>query len=463
LCSPRAVLYADGVMSEAPIAATDSADALARGALDVRPLIDDRPIGGFQRMIIALCGAIVLLDGFDAQVMGFVAPALGPALHITRPDVRDVIAAGLFGMMIGALAFGPIADRIGRRPVLLICPLIFGAGSLLTATADSKTALMVFRLITGFGMGGAMPNAIALTAEYMPKRARATAVTTMFCGFSIGAAAVGWVAAAVIPAYTWRGVFVIGGILPIAITGLSLVRLPESIRFLLRRRAGDPRAARYLAKIAPDAPSGELILSDEGARGTHVVKQLFVAGRQWVTPLLWVMFFANLLDLYFVNSWMPTIMTDVGIGQERAILITTLFQVGGTVGAIVLGRLIDRNLSFRLLAAAYFGAAICVFLIGESGSSVTWLIITVFASGFGVIGAQNAANAVAAEVYPTESRSAGVGWALGVGRIGSILGPTLGEMLIGATPRLFAYAAVPLMLASTAALVAAVIRRDRFA
>lgn len=452
-------------MPEAPTAATESTGKPERGALDVRQVIDERPLGGFQRLVIVLCGLIVLLDGFDAQVMGYVAPALGPALHITRPDVGHVISAGLVGMMIGALAFGPIADRFGRRPVLLICPLIFGAGSLLTATAGSYGALVVFRVITGFGMGGAMPNAIALTAEYMPKRSRATAVTTMFCGFSIGAAVVGWVAAAVIPVWGWQGVFVIGGVLPVAITAMSFAMLPESIRFLLRRRASDPRAARYLARIAPqlgDAPAGELILSDEGARGGSVIEQLFVAGRVWLTVLLWVMFFANLLDLYFVNSWMPTIMKDVGIGQERAILITTLFQVGGTLGAVLIGRLVDRNLSFRVLATAYTAAAICVFLIGESGSSSLWLIITVFASGFAVIGAQNGANAMAAEIYPTEARSTGVGWALGVGRVGSIIGPTLGGMLIGATPRLFAYAAVPLMLAATAAMVAAVLRRDRF-
>jgi AAHS family 4-hydroxybenzoate transporter-like MFS transporter len=322
-------------------------------------------------------------------------------------------------------------------------------------------ALLAFRLLTGFGMGGAMPNAIALTAEYMPKRVRATAVTTMFCGFSIGAAVVGWVAAAVLPRWGWPAVFVIGGILPCIITGVAIGFLPESIRFLLRRRAGDPRAARHLAKIAPDAPRGELTLLDEGAPGGSTIRQLFAAGRHWVTLLLWVMFFANLLDLYFVNSWLPTIMKGVGLGEGRAILITTLFQIGGTVGAITIGRMIDRNLSFRLLAIAYLGAAVCVFLIGESGTSSVWLIVTVFASGLGVIGAQNGANAMAAEVYPTECRSTGVGWALGIGRIGSILGPNLGAMLVGTTPRLFLMAAVPLMLAAAAALVAGTLRKDR--
>jgi len=308
-----------------------------------------------------------------------------------------------------------------------------------------------------------MPNAIALTAEYMPKRIRAIAVTTMFCGFSLGSAAVGWVAALVIPSLGWPWVFRIGGILPIAITAVAFARLPESVRFLVSRDAGDPRARDYMARIAPEvsaAPRTALLSVEEEPRRFPVV-QLFTAGRSWVTVLLWVMFFANLLDLYFVNSWMPTIMKDVGIPETRAITITTLFQVGGTVGAIVIGLLFGHTMSFRMLALGYLTAAIFVFLIGESGTSTMWLVITVFMAGLGVIGAQNGANAMAAEVYPTAARSTGVGWALGVGRIGSIIGPNLGAMMVGTTPRLFLYAAVPLMLAAAAALVASVVHKDK--
>lgn len=446
-------------MSEAPPAAMEPA-----GTLDVRRLIDDRPVSRFQVGVAVICAAIVFLDGFDALIMSYVAPALRAQFHLEKVALGPVLSFGLVGMMVGALVFGPVADRIGRRPVLLICPLVFGVGSLLAGHASSVTELLVFRLLTGFGMGGAMPNAIALTAEFMPKRIRARAVTTMFCGFSLGSAAVGWVAAPVIPSLGWPWVFRIGGILPIAITAVAFLWLPESVRFLLRRDTRDPRARGYVARIAPEV-QGEAraaaLTIESDQQGGFPVAQLFTGGRHWVTLLLWVMFFANLLDLYFVNSWMPLIMKDVGVPETRAITITTLFQVGGTVGAFVIGLLFDRGLSFRVLALGYLTAAICVFLIGESGTSTVWLVATVFMSGLGVVGAQNGANAMAAEVYPTAARSTGVGWALGVGRIGSILGPNIGVMLVGATPRLFVYAALPLMLAATAALVASVVHKER--
>ena len=413
-----------------------------------------------------MCALIVSVDGFDAQAMGYVAPALTAALHIPRSVLGSVISTGLFGMMIGALLSGPVADQVGRKPVLVVCALIFGVGSLLTATATSVEALIGFRVLTGLGMGGAMPNAIALTSEYMPRRRRPTAVIAMICGFSLGAALGGFVAAALIPRFGWESVFVVGGVVPIAIAVAAFFLLPESIRFLLVKGAQDGRARQYVARMAPDAViPRELspgIDEHQSHGGVFVVKQLFTEGRAAGTAMIWVVYFMNLLNLYFLTSWLPTIISDAGIPVSTAILLTTLFQVGGIGGALVLGRVLDRHLSFWVLAACYLWAAMCVLLIGKVGASVPALAVTIACAGLGIIGGQNASHALTAEFYPTRIRSTGVGWALGIGRIGSIVGPILGGQLLvqgTAIRQVFWAAAVPALIATAAAASVSLMRR----
>ena len=325
-------------------------------ALDIRRFIDDRPVSRYQLLVAVMCGLIVFVDGFDAQAMGYVAPALTTAMKISRGVLASVISSGLVGMMIGALVSGPLADRIGRKPVLIGCSLIFGIGSLLTTTAQSVESLMAWRAITGLGMGGAMPNAIALTSESMPHRLRGTAVTTMICGFSLGAAVGGFVAAAIIPSYGWQSVFAVGGTAPILIAIAAFKWLPDSTRAAL-----------------PGFP----------------VAQLFSEGRGAATVLIWLVYFMNLLNLYFLNSWLPTIMSDAGVPVSTAIRLTALFQVGGIGGAIVLGVILDRWFSFWVLAACYFWAAIAVFLIGAAGASTTLLGLAIASAGLGIIGGQN--------------------------------------------------------------------------
>src|SRR6267378_3890024 len=407
--------------------------------LDVRQFVDEQPFSRFQLLVAVVCGALVFMDGFDAQAMGFVATSLTAQLKITRAALGQVISTGLFGMMIGALVCGPLADRFGRKPVLVACSFLFGIGSLLTATATSLQTLVFFRLFTGLGLGGAMPNAIALTSEYAPKRFRATTVMTMFTGFSIGAAVGGLVAAGLISRFGW-----------------------QSIRFLVLKAGSKERVNRYLSRISPGSgPFDELVVgADEHRSGAFVVKQLFTEHRTKITLLLWLMFFMNLLNLYFLNSWLPTVINDNGIRVETAIIITTLFQVGGAAGALLLGRVVDRLLSFTVLAWAYLGAAASVFLIGEAGASIILLVLTVSLAGFCVIGGQTSSNALAAEFYPTALRSTGVGWALGIGRIGSIIGPSLGGALLsggGQARQVFWAAAVPALIACAAAFTAAFI------
>jgi MFS transporter, AAHS family, 4-hydroxybenzoate transporter len=436
-------------------------------ALDIRRFIDDRPVSRYQLLVAVMCGLIVFVDGFDAQAMGFVAPALTAAMGISRGVLGSVISSGLVGMMIGALVSGPLADRIGRKPVLVACALVFGVGSLLTATAQSIESLMLWRAITGLGMGGAMPNAIALTSEYMPRRRRAGAVTMMICGFSLGAAVGGFVAASIIPRFGWPSVFIVGGVIPIVIAVASVALLPESIRFLLVRGRAESRARAYLARIAPGenlagplSPGGDEHPSTglgAGASSTFIVAELFTNGRAVVTTLIWVIYFMNLLNLYFLNSWLPTIISDAGIPVETAIRLTSLFQIGGIVGAVGLGRLLDRTFSFAILAGCYAWAAAFVYAIGHSGASVPLLAVTIVCAGIGIIGGQNASHALSSEFYPTHMRSTGVGWALGIGRIGSIVGPLVGGLLLAQnTPmrNVFWAAVIPALIAAAAAGIA---------
>ena len=413
-----------------------------------------------------MCAMVVFIDGFDAQVMGFVAPALSAQLHIARVALGSVISSGTLGMMVGALLFGPIADRFGRKPVLIACALMFGAGSLVTATATSVGQLTLFRVFTGFGMGGAMPNAIALTSEYMPTRTRNAAVMTMFCGFSLGSAFAGWVAAAVIRRFGWQAVFLVGGAIPIVVAILLIALLPESIRFLVLRGGHQKRVSEYLSRITPGTIASDefTVGPDEHESASFSVGQLFAQGRAIVTLMLWTMFFMNLLNLWFLNNWLPTIMNDAGIQVETASLITSLFQIGGIVGALLLAGTVGRRLSFGVLAATYFAAAVFILFIGEAGASIPLLILTVFASGMGVIGGQTVSNALSADFYPTAIRSTGVGWCLGIGRVGSILGPILGGFLLtygGSARRVFWAAAVPALMATFAAIAVSLTRKKQ--
>jgi AAHS family 4-hydroxybenzoate transporter-like MFS transporter len=422
--------------------------------LDVQELLDRQPLHSFHLRLGVLCALAVLMDGFDAQAMGFVAPSLLEQWHISRVALSPILSSGLLGMLAGALLFGPLGDRLGRKRILVFCTLWFGAGSLLTARVNSVEPMVWLRLVTGFGLGGAMPNATALTSEYMPRRLRATGVMLMFFGFSMGAAIGGFVAAGLISRYGWQAVFIVGGLLPLVTAAALVVALPESIRFLLLKGGAEQRVASLLRKVAPNAPVAASYARIVELKAGFPVSQLFTEQRAGTTLLLWVIFFMSLLDLYFLNSWLPTVIHDAGVPLGQAITITALFQVGGAAAAIVLGRVVDRQMSYGVLAWVYAGAAVCVFLIGLFSGTVAMETAAVFAAGFCVIGGQTCSNSLAAESYPTLLRSTGVGWALGIGRIGSIVGPVLGGILLSfdwGMRRVFWAAAAPALIAALAA------------
>jgi MFS transporter, AAHS family, 4-hydroxybenzoate transporter len=401
------------------------------GAVDVADFIDQQPVGGFQLKLLLTCAAVLFLDGFDTKAIGYVAPVLAKEWGLTKGALGPVFSAGLFGLMIGALLFGPLADRIGRKKIIILSTLAFGLGALVTAFVQDVNTLLAIRFLTGLGLGGAMPNAIAMTSEFNPRRRRATMVMIMFCGFSVGAALGGLLAAALIPHFGWRSVFVVGGVAPLLLVPILALRLPESVRFLALTGSANARVAQLLGFINPKAVfalATQFVVNEPRLAGIPML-HLFRAGRTPVTLLLWVVFFMSLLDLYFLSNWLPTVLNDLGASVSAAAAIGSMLQVGGVVGAFALGSIIDR-FSFRALALVYFIAVFAVGAIGQLGHSIVFVTMAIFVAGFCIVGGQIAANALAATFYPTAVRATGVGWALGIGRVGSIVGPLVGGMLM---------------------------------
>ena len=300
-----------------------------------------------------------------------------------------------------------------------------------------------------------MPNAVALTAEFCQHRRRATIVMLMFCGFSVGAALGGLIAAALIPSFGWQSVFLAGGLAPLLLAPVLAARLPESVRFLALRGGADRRVAQCLTALFPRAalPAAGVFCVREPALAGSPVRQLFRQHRSAATLLFWVVFFMSLLDLYFLSNWLPTVLNELGASVSLAASIGSLLQIGGIAGVLVLGRLVDR-FAFRVLAITYLAASVAVAAIGASGHSIPLAALTIFCAGFCIVGGQTAANALAATYYPTAMRATGVGWALGVGRVGSIIGPLVGGVFLAwrwSGESLFLIAAVPALVAAAAA------------
>jgi AAHS family 4-hydroxybenzoate transporter-like MFS transporter len=377
-----------------------------------------------------------------------VAPAIVRDWNIPNAALGPVFGAGNFGVLIGSLGFSMLADTIGRRPVLIAATLFFSAMTLLTARASSVGELLALRFISGIGLGGIIPNATALVGEYSPRRKRVTLMMSITVGFTAGAAIGGFVAAWLIPAFGWQSVFYFGGAVPLVIALVMMLWLPESLQFMVLRGRNLDKVRRWLKRIDPDAPvdgATEYVVPEENRGGVPAI-HLFREGRAMATILLWVVNFMNLLNLYSLASWLPTVMRDAGYSTSTAVLVGTILQVGGTIGTFGLAWLIARHGFVPVLATSFAVACISIASIGQPGLSLSLLFVVVFVAGWCVVGAQPGINALAATYYPTYLRSTGVGWGLGIGRLGAIVGPVLGGefmRLKWSTQDIFFAAAIP--------------------
>jgi AAHS family 4-hydroxybenzoate transporter-like MFS transporter len=427
-------------------------------AMTVNDVIDSRPVSRFQAVTILLCGLVLLLDGFDTQAMGFLVPPIAEELGIPLPAFGPVLSAGLFGLMIGAMGSGPIADRWGRKWAIIVSALVFGSFSLLTPQANTVGGLITLRFLTGLGLGGAMPNVVALASEYAPKRLQPILVTLIFVGMGGGAVLASLVGGALIPIWGWRSVFYVGGILPITLALLLVKMLPESVRFLTVR-GGDPRrVSAIMQRIAPDLGNTPLAPMPANRHTGVAVTHLFTEGRALGTLLLWVPFFMNLLILYFILSWLPSLLRQAGMPVTAGITAVLSFSIGGIVGTILQGPLMKGVGVFPAILGEFIASLGLVILAAQIFANFPVMMAVTFVLGVTVQGAQAGINALSAMYYPTVIRSTGVGWALGVGRIGSIIGPFIGGLMLAAkwTPQqIFMAGAVPALCAAAAVLASA--------
>lgn len=405
---------------------------MSQNSIDVQSFIDEIPLSSLQKLIMWLCFLIVAIDGFDTAAVGFIAPALKAEWGLHATDLAPLFGAGLFGLMAGALIFGPLSDKLGRKPILIGSVIMFGIASVFASFSADLQTLIIWRFLTGLGLGGALPNAITLTSEYAPTARRSNLVTMMFCGFTVGSALGGIISAQLLPHIGWHGILLIGGVLPLATVPFLYFLLPESIRFLVLKKKGAQKIEKIIHRLAPHLNNTPTLVPTVNEVEKSSLKDLFNKGFALGTFLIWFTFFMSLLIIYMISSWMPTLLTNEGFNLSNASWLTSIFQIGGTIGAIVLGLLMDKMDATKILSTAYvFGGIFLICLgFGIEQANTVLLMFAMFGVGAGISGSQVGANAFASSFYPTHCRATGVSWANAVGRSGSVVGSIMGGWLM---------------------------------
>ena len=420
--------------------------------IDIANYVDGRKFSAFNWKLLALSFLVMLVDGFDVTVAAFAVPDLIKAWNVEASAFGPVLGASLFGILFGAPIFGLIGDRYGRKTAIVVSYLTFGICTLLAAWSGSVAQLAILRFLAGIGIGGILPNIVALNAEFAPRRLAATAVIMSFTGIAFGGALPGPIAAFLVPHYGWPILFIIGGGIPLILAGFIAIWLPESIRYLALKDRQTDVAKLVKSMDAGKGPSGPIQFVVHGEDKKLPFKYLFAGELAIMTPLLWLLFALNLMAYFFLISWMPTLLSSANVPLTKAALATAVFQLGGVIGALSVARPIDR-LGMSPITLCFILGIPIVGAIGYIGLlSTSHLIAIVFFAGFCTLGAQMGLNAISAMLYPTALRSTGSGWAFGVGRVGSIIGPVLGGLLITKldVQHLYLIAAIPFVLGSIA-------------
>jgi AAHS family 4-hydroxybenzoate transporter-like MFS transporter len=397
-------------------------------------VIDEAKISGQQWLVLLVSLFTAMFDGYDTQGIAYVAPVMARDLHFSPALLGPIFSSGLAGLTLGAFVFGMLADKIGRKQAIIWPMAIFGIFSLATPWGWDVQSLVVLRFVAGFGLGGTLPNVTAYVLEYSPRRRRALLVNSTSAFFAAGSIISGALANILIPTWGWQWTFYIGGLIPLLSIVAVAIFLPESVRYLLLNHKSMDRVVEIMRRVVPERrfPAGTQFTLEPQIEGI-TVKALFTDGRAYPTTMLWVAFVANLFILTYLVFWLPSILHQVGQPLSVAISVTIFYAIGGVVGGLTMGWLADKLGSLpKVLATAYGCAAVTITVAAFSLTHTPILAAAMFLTGCCINGGQGSLNTISAMFYPTAIRATGIGWALGVGRIGAVIGPAVGGILVGA-------------------------------
>jgi AAHS family 4-hydroxybenzoate transporter-like MFS transporter len=421
----------------------------------VDAVIDAQPVCALQIRVVALCCLAAALNGFDGQIIGFLAPTIATDLKVDIRAFGLVFSAGFVGLMLGAMSVGSFGDRVGRKRALLFSMLIFGVFAMLTGLAQSFNDLVLLRFLTGVGLGGSLPNLAALATEYVPDRLRRIPASLIGAAIPTGAMSAGVIAAATLQSWGWRSMFYLGGMLPLTLAAVLYFALPESVRYLALNPSHRATVQAIMARIWPQAATlkAHFTGSPPNSVTEGSILDLFRASRGTITASLWIINIMSFMVLYFIISWMPALLEAVKLPARVGIMAITTFSLGGIVGSVAEGPLMNRFSAELVLFVEYslFAALTGVLAISPMYPSVIALLS--FGLGLSLQAAQAGLIILAVTLYPIEIRSTGTGWSVAVGITGSIIGPLLGQWALRAgwsSQQIFAASAYPALCAAAA-------------
>lgn len=427
--------------------------------IDVREVIDNAPFGRYQLLVVVLTLLVMMLDGYDILVLSFTAPALAKDIGRDVATFGPLFAAGFIALLIGSLIVSPFGDLWGRKGVMLVSMIVFIAFTFMPIVDPEYSHILVYRFLGGLGLAGVTPAGAAIVTEYAPKKHRGMVVNILYSGFGVGAVLGGLAASRLIPEYGWQAGFWLGTLLPLVLLPFVWVLVPESVEFMVATGKGAGKIASILKRVNPGlALNGdETFTMPPSPEKKGSIKDLFTAGRGYGTVLLWIILFCALLDSSLMASWINAILNRGGMPADKAILSPIAHQLGGVLGTVAIALIIDR-VGVRLIAGTYLLAAISIGAVGYFTGNVGLALAMVFLAGFFGVGSQFSTQSVSTLYYPVKIRSTGIGWALGIGRAGTVVGPLwVGAMLTGNwnLESLFLVVAIPQIVAMVCMLMLA--------